>query len=175
MNSRIVRITTIALCAVLLLGATLARPARADQPIPFTDDWQYVYELAYCENGLIIYDETFLEIEGRDWYDHDGNWIKYVLHFWQTDRLYTNQNDLKIQTRKFTGGQLAEYDARRDLFTINFHGNLFKVMLPGYGNIFHIVGHVDYTFDGTIMKVTPKMETYFEGDVTALCAYFAGQ
>lgn len=167
MKTRIARLITVALCAVLLLGATLARPAQADQPVPFTFSEQYTIPLVDCGEGLAIYDEFTYKMEGRDWFEDDGTWIRYWFQVWGTDRLYTN--DLEIQTKKYTWNGTVDYD------TVKAQGTLFKVMLPGYGNIYHIVGQVIHDWDYNVLKITPKVETYFEGDYSTLCAFFAAQ
>jgi hypothetical protein len=175
MNFRIVRIITIALCAVLLLGATLARPVLADQPVPWSDSDQYTFELANCGGGLTIYDEFTYNLEGNSYLDQDGNWTRDWFHVWATDRLYTNQNDLEIQTAKFTWTGTIEYSDKYDQFTVKAQGHLYKVIIPRYGDLLHSVGQIIHDMDNNILKITPKMDTHFEGDFSELCAYFAGQ
>ena len=175
MKTRIARLTTIALCAVLLLGATLTRSALADQPVYYLEGGQNTWELIDCGDGLIIYDDFTYGGEGRTYLDQDGNPIRTWVHQWGKDRLYTNQNDLEIQTKEYIWNGWYEFDSNGNMKGIQAEGNLFKVNVPGYGNIIHFVGLVILGNDYTVLKVTPKLAPYYEWAYSPLCAYFAGQ
>ena len=174
MKSRIFRIPMIALCAVLLFGATLARPAQADQPVPWSFEGQDLQEMD-CGDGRIIYAEVSYELEGLDWYAHDGNWVRWSWLGWYAERLFTNWNEAEIQTDRHRWNGGGDCDNRWDTCIIKAEGNANKVILPGYGEIFHTVGLLIQDFDGNILKVTPKLEMQMQGDVSPLCDYFAGQ
>lgn len=175
MDSRIVRITTIALCAVLLLGATLARPALADQPVPWSYSDSYVDELD-CGQGLKVYIENTYELEGLDWYAHDGNWTRWSWLGWYTYRFYNNRNDAEIQTNRVRWNGGGDCDNRWDTCIVKGVGNAMKVILPGYGQIYLSAGLViNDAFDWNLLKITPKLEMQMSGDFSTLCAFFAGQ
>jgi hypothetical protein len=172
MNSRIALLTTIALCAVLLLGATLARPALADQPIPWSGGDQYTEELIDCGQGHKVYIEVSYELEGLDWYAHDGTWVRWSWLGWYSERFFTNWNEAEIQTDRYRWNGGGDCDNRWDTCIVRGMGNGNKVILPGYGVIYHNAGLIiNDAFDWNLLKITPHIEWEF----SPFCDYFAGQ
>jgi hypothetical protein len=175
MKSRIALSFFVALCLMTLLGATLVTPVQAAQPIPFSDGGSYIVELVDCGGVLIIYDEYTWETGGLNWYESDGGLIKFIYQERGYDRLFTNQNDKEIQPPRITINGIGYYSPEYGQVLLKIKGQFGKVMVPGYGMILHPVGQVSGLLDGTILKITPNAESFFEGDYSAICDYFESQ
>lgn len=175
MKSRMLRSIIVALCMVGLLGAMLVTPAQAAQPIPDSYSGQAIWPVGDCGNGLFIYDEYTFTTKVLNWYESDGGLIKFVYQETGYDRFFTNQNDKEIQTLRITINGIGYYSPEYGQVLLKIKGQFGKVMVPGYGMISHPVGQISILLDGTILKITPNAESYFEGDYSALCDYFESQ
>ncbi len=176
MKKRFAVVFSGAIVISMLFSLVLVAPVSAMPPIPFSEDGggEYAWDASVC-GGFQLLEVWTVHGEGQTYLDQDGNWIKSWVKETITERITRIGNDQLELNSSTTFSGFYYYDEQRQIILARAEGNYltFRVPVPGSGLIFHSAGKVVANYVNGSFDWRGHWDLY-NGDVDALCDYFAG-
>ena len=158
---------------VLLLALLLtAAMAQAAPPERWTDEVADHFELVDC-GDFQIWDDALIFLDGKDFFDRDGNYVRSQIKFLAFDDLY-NKDD--PDGTHLTGTAHLNvrliFDKTGDPLWVQ-QGIAIAIVVPGYGPVFMDVGRLIWNdATGDLVFSAGRHHDWNFGDFEALCDYF---
>jgi hypothetical protein len=155
----------LALVFVLSLTLMSVSPVASAKPIITGGDadWHHLLDPQPCP-GFEVWDHEILTWSAWDYYDAEGNWVRYQLHVSGTDNVYNPANPGVVLSANFVGKLVFTRDGELLKIGIPYH---FTV--PGYGAVYVEAGR--WFADGRIVGHHDSIEP---GGLDAFCSLLAG-
>lgn len=161
------------LVAVLSLFPTTPVSANSKETETFYVDWYE--ELGTCNDGSTIVDSEVLTYNRTYYLDNNGELVKIIDHINGDAMVYVKEKpELFLKADPF--GSMSTFYFEPE-FKVTASGSIYRLTIPGYGNIFSGIGRSiwEFTDSGPVMTFargnwTPKAEI-----VDNLCTYFGLQ
>jgi len=157
------------LLIVLLLTAVVA---QSDQPEVWTDEIEDHFELVDC-GDFQIWDDALIIMNGKDFYDRDGNYIRSQIMFLGFDDLYStaDPDGIHLTGTAHLNVRLT-FDKNGDPLWVQ-QGIAVAIVVPGYGPVFMDVGRLVWNdATGDLVFSAGRHHDWNFGEFEALCDYF---
>ena len=161
------------LLAAFLLISLSSGVAQAGKPDTYHDEfWDYI-EIVDCGDFSIM-DDNFIMLDGKIFFDKDGNFIREQMHFRGFDDLYRDDDP---EGTHLTGtahlNVRISFDTNGDALWTQ-QGLAVAIIVPGYGPLFLDAGKLVFNMDNEweIIFSAGKHHDWNFGDFDALCEFF---
>jgi hypothetical protein len=166
-------ITSLIVTLALFPTATALANDQVDYAYSFEFPGQYV---GTCSNGYTLVEDDVFDVQGRVFFDNDGNFIKLQEKIVLNGNLYFQEDPSKsVAYDPFRNNGFIDL---KPTFTKTYTGITAKLTLPGYGNIFHDAGKIAFEWDDTIGWY-PVFEAgqhqWWDQDIEEVCTYLLSQ
>jgi hypothetical protein len=121
---------------VLLFTLAAAVPAYAAKPVVQTGTLDEVWELEGICPGIEVWDHEVGSYRATAFYDKQGNYLGYELHWSGVDNLYDPERPEFMLSGHYSMHE--NYDALTDQHA--YFGIAFNITVPGYGTVLHESG-----------------------------------
>lgn len=159
---------------VLLLALLLtAAMAQAAPPERWADEFEEHFELVDC-GDFQIWDDALIFVDGKDFFDRDGNHIRSQLKFLGFDDLYSTADPGGTHLTGTAHLNVRQtFDKNGDPLLWVQQGIAVAIVVPGYGPVFMDVGRLIWDeVTGELVFSAGRHHDWNFGDFEALCDYF---
>jgi len=149
----------------------------ADGKVSETFPIYWYEELGQCNDGSTIVDSEVLNYD-RIYYPYHNGELKIIDHIRGNAMIYVKENpNLFVKADPFGSNSVWHFAADGSLLSCVDSGSVYKLTIPGHGNIYSAVGRSiwEFTDSGPVMTFSRGNWTPRQEIVNNLCTYFGLQ
>jgi len=148
--NRYLKFTLMAIIIAALLGSFTMR-ASANSKEESSWDFSDIWEAYTCANGQILIEDYAIHGDDTNWYTQDGEFFMLREQVIMTGKLYLQEEPDKV----------IYYENEHWTNFIKPNGSnqasgiVMKITIPGYGMVFHDIGHYIFEWDPSAGHLVP--------------------